>query len=210
MYRNRAFYTRTKYPQYLQTSIGLLVTVMFAAVILIDAQDLPRSIRGYRVHDEIIKLSGNSGGGDGPYITVGRPRVSDISFRGVTLAIAGELGDSGREGRVEMLTFRDFRVNGIPFDIAEYNTPFELKKSGNITLPAQADVFLPTGNILNAAWNELAGSKKEWSVKGRVFVFGRFKKFGFHFKRVIPVDVDLTIKNPLIEYREKVRSARPS
>jgi hypothetical protein len=36
-----------------------------------------------------------------------------------------------------------------------------------------------------------------WPVTGRVYVFGRFKKFLFSFKRVVPVELSLTLPNPL-------------
>lgn len=190
---------------------SVFVAIILAAATFVNSQDLPRSIRGYKIHGEIIKLKSKAPGpAEGPYVVVGRPRVSDISLGGVTLTITGELGDAGHEGRVEMLTFRDFRINGMSVDVAEYNTPFDLKKRGRVALPAGADVFLPATMILNAGWNELTGSKKEWPVTGRVFVFGKFRKFGFSFKRVILIDIDLTIENPLVEYREKIRSAFPS
>lgn len=162
------------------------------------AQDLPDKIRGYKVHDEIIKLA-NDGSKqvDKPYVTVGAPTVSDVSFSGVTLAIIGELEEAGHDGRVELITFRDFRVNGVAVEVSEFDTPFTVKRRGKTTLPAPATVFLPTTNILNAAWKEITESKTDWTITGRVFVFGKFKKFGLTFKRVIPVDVNLTIKNPL-------------
>jgi hypothetical protein len=50
---------------------------------------------------------------------------------------------------------------------------------------------------LRGAVRELKDSKEEWSVTGRVFVFGKFKKFGFNFKRVVPVEINIKIKNPL-------------
>ena len=71
-------------------------------------------------------------------------------------------------------------------------------------MPKPARIFLGTGQIVKAAWKEIAETKKEWTITGRVFVFGKFKKLGFSFKRVIPVDINLTIKNPLIEYKGKI------
>jgi hypothetical protein len=185
----------------------LFVAAVLSLCICISAQDLPNKIRGYKVHNEIIKLT-NAGSKtiDKPYVTVGTPTVSDVSLSGVTLAIIGELEEAGYNGRVEMMMFRDFRVNGIAVDVAEYNTPFDVKKTGKTSLPAPATVFLPTTRILNAAWKEITESKNDWTVTGRVFVFGKFKKFGFSFKRVIPVDVNLTIKNPLLEFRREVTS----
>ena len=40
-------------------------------------------------------------------------------------------------------------------------------------------------------------SQAEWTVSGRVFVFGRFRRFGIYHKRVVPVDFQIKIKNPL-------------
>ena len=64
-------------------------------------------------------------------------------------------------------------------------------------LPTPAKITINTANIAKAAYKELVDSKKDWSVTGIVFVFGKFRKFGVSFKRVVPVKIDLTIKNPL-------------
>lgn len=190
--------------------IKIFVPVMAVLVLAISSlsQDLPNKIRGYKVHDEVIKLTNDgSKASEKPYVTVGTPTVSDVSLTGVTLAIIGELEEAGYDGRVEMMTFRDFRVNGIEVEVSEFTTPFDVLRKGKTTLPAPASVFLPTTHILNAAWKEIAESKTEWTVTGRVFVFGKFKKFGFSFKRVIPIDVDLTLKNPLLDFRRKTDSS---
>lgn len=176
----------------------LLIAAVLSLTLSISAQELPRKIRGYKVHNEIIKLTNDdSTAANKAYVVMGEPTVSDVSLSGVTLAIIGELEEAGHDGRVDMMTFRDFRVNGVAVEVSEFNTPFTVKKRGKTTLPAPATVFLPTTNILNAAWKEITESKNEWTLTGRVFVFGKFKRFGFSFKRVIPVDVSLTIKNPL-------------
>lgn len=129
--------------------------------------------------------------------------MSDVSFGGITIAIAGKLEAAGYDGSVEKMRFVEFKVNGVNVEVEEFRTTFRVNKRGTTTLPEPATVFLPTAKVLNAAWKEVTDSKKEWPVVGRVLVFGKFKKFGFAFKRAIVVDVDLTIKNPLIEYRPK-------
>jgi hypothetical protein len=43
-------------------------------------------------------------------------------------------------------------------------------------------------------WNQ---PKDIWPIKGQAYVFGRFKKFLFKFKRVIPVELNLSFRNPL-------------
>lgn len=181
--------------------------ILVMAAYSISAQELPKKIRGYKVHDEVISIMGNNRSDpDRPFVVVGKPTVSDISHTGITLAVAGELESAGFDGRVSMMTFRDFRVNGVAVEVSEFDKPFAVSKKGKTVLPGPATVFLPTTKILNAAWKEMTNSKEDWDVTGRVFVFGKFKKFGFTFKRVVPVDVRLTIKNPLIEYRKNALS----
>jgi hypothetical protein len=189
----------------------ILIVAALAIALSVSAQELPKKIRGYKVLGEITRLTNDgSVSAEKPYVVVGAPAVSDVSLTGITLTIPGELESAGYDGRVEMLMFRDFRVNGIAVEVAEFDTPFTVKRRGKTILPAPAKAFLPTTNILNVAWKEITQSKSDWTVTGRVFVFGKFKKFGFNFKRVVPIDVSLTIKNPLLEYRTKILAAKPA
>jgi hypothetical protein len=48
-----------------------------------------------------------------------------------------------------------------------------------------------------AALGEWTDSKETWRITGLVYVFGKYKKFLFPFKRAIPVELDLMIHNPL-------------
>jgi len=48
-----------------------------------------------------------------------------------------------------------------------------------------------------AAYSEIVEHKSELSVTGTAFVFGKFKKMGFSFKRVVPIKIDIKVKNPL-------------
>ena len=43
----------------------------------------------------------------------------------------------------------------------------------------------------------MTDTRTEWIVTGRVFVFGKFRRYGLYHKRVVPIDLNLTIKNPL-------------
>jgi len=47
------------------------------------------------------------------------------------------------------------------------------------------------------AIDDLTNTAKEWPIVGVVYVFGRFNKSVFRFKRVIPVEINLTTPNPL-------------
>jgi hypothetical protein len=53
-------------------------------------------------------------------------------------------------------------------------------------------------------WND---AKALWPVTGRVYVFGQFKKFIFKFKRVVPVELSLSLPNPLLKMKPKDRSS---
>ncbi len=178
-------------------SFAILILFPFSLVSNAQTTELPKKLRGYKVHDETLKLTNEPAAEGKPYVVVGQPNVSDISISGVTLAVTAELRSVGYEGRVDMVSFRDFTVNGLPVEVRDVESPFNIEKTGTTSLPGPATIFVPTTKALRAAWSEVTNSRDEWKVNGRILVFGKFKKFGFNFKRVVPVDVQLRIKNPL-------------
>ncbi|MGH9820230.1 MAG: hypothetical protein ACRD43_08675, partial [Pyrinomonadaceae bacterium] len=99
-------------------------------------------------------------------------------------------------GTIDFLTFRDFCVNGISVDIEEYKGPIFFKKGDPLELPHPIKVFVGSGGVLEAAWSEFKESRKDWTVTGRIFAFGKFKRMGMTFKRVIPVDFNVTVRKP--------------
>jgi hypothetical protein len=127
----------------------------------------------------------------------GEPELADVGLEGVTLFIPGSLVVDGKDGTVDFFTFRDFKVNGIPVEIREYTAGFRFRSGEDIDLPEPVEITVSIPSTLRSAANEIAGSREEWEVTGRVFVFGKFRKFGFRFKRVVPVDVHFRIPNPL-------------
>lgn len=178
---------------------GLLI---LAFVHFCGAQELPAKIRGYKVHNADISVRSSedkkpNNAEREAVITLGTSKVVDYGLTGITLAASAEIAAVDQSGKVHFLTFRDFRINGIAVDIEEYKHEFEFKKGASITLPKPARVFVGTLNLARAARNELLDPKRKWTVTGKVFVFGKFKKFGMNFKRVVPITIDLTIANPL-------------
>lgn len=179
------------------TLVFVLVAASFAA-----AQELPSSIRGYKVHSEKIVITSVSASPDGKSDAVVRvkdPELVDVGFSGVTFEFPAEALSSKQSGKVDFLTFHDFEVNGIKVSIPEYSSPFSFKKGESFRLPEPAKIFLPTGSIAKAAWKEMREIRETWVVSGRIFVYGRFRKFGMYHKRVVPVDVNITIANPLVK-----------
>lgn len=165
------------------------------------SQNLPSKIRGYSVHSQAIVVNQqtpSSRSGPAVELKVGDPVVVDVSLSGISLELSAEVTSAAQSARVDFLTFHDVRVNGVSVVVEEYTHRFSVRKNEAITLPQPAKIFLPTGALLKGALAEMHESRKEWLVTGRVFVFGKFRKYGFYHKRVVPVDVKLTIKNPLL------------
>ena len=170
------------------------------------AQDLPKEIRGYKVYQAKISVKNQTerdddkaAKSDAPeaFVKVGKPELNEVSLTGITFEIPAEINSPEQSGKIDFLTFHDFRVNGLAVEVKEYRESFEFKKTQTIALPKPVKIFVGAGQTLRGALSELNNSKDEWTITGRVFVFGHFKKAGFKFKRVVPVEINLQIKNPL-------------
>lgn len=180
-------------------TLGLLVLMLthFAT-----AQSLPSKIRGYKVYDAKVEVTNADGGAIQKYrpdatVRLLDPAITGISLSGAVFEIGAEITAVNQSGKVDFMTCRDLRVNGVAIEVEEYSHPFAFKAGEMVTLPKPATISIKTASIAQAAYKELADPKKDWAVTGTVFVFGKFKRFGFSFKRVVLVKIDLTIKNPL-------------
>lgn len=176
--------------------LALLLVFLSAATF---GQDLPKTIRGYKVHNEILKVSASkTADPNSPvWVDLGDPSVEDLSLTGITLLLSADLLSNKQSGKVDFLMFRDVQINGTGVEVEEYTKMFEFKRTRLVSLPEPARIFIPTTGIMQAAWREMRGSREIWIVKGRVFVFGKFKKFGMHHKRVVPVDFEYSFPNLL-------------
>jgi len=177
---------------------------------LVNAQDLPKEIRGYKVHRAKISVVGQTEKietKDQPEVSVkiGEPELIEVSLKGITFEISAELDSTKQSGTIDFLVFQDFRVDGLKVDVEEYRESFEFKKNKPLALPKSIKISLGAGQTLRGALKQVKESKDEWTVTGRIFVFGQFKKSFFKFKRVIPVEINLKIKNPLKSEGEKVK-----
>jgi hypothetical protein len=167
-----------------------------------NAQELPKKIRGYKVQSAKISIKANTettGVKDKSAVSVkiGEPELIDISLTGIAFEISAEVESSKESGTVDFLTFHDFRVNDLKVDVEEYEESFEFEKNQTVALPKPIKIFIGAGQTLRGALKETKESSDEWTVTGRIFVFGQFKKSFLKFKRVVPVEINLKIKNPL-------------
>lgn len=181
---------------------GLCAFIVLFLTFSVFAQDLPDKIRGYKVFKAAIAVKNSAEKSvktdkSEAFVKIGDPVLADVSLTGITFELFAELESVEQNGTIDFLTFEDFRVNGLAVEVEEYKNSFSFKKNEPLVLPKPARIFLSTPQTLRGAYKEIKDSKKEWLITGRVFVFGKFKKFGFSFKRVIPVEINLKIKNPL-------------
>ena len=189
----------------LKISVSLCLCGLFFTFNL-KAQNLPDEIRGYKVHEAKISVTNKTDliekkDNSEAFARLTEPELTDTSLSGLTFEISAEIDPLGYKGKVDFLTFHDFKVNGLDVEIGDYMSSFEFKKNSAIALPTPIKVFLGRNQILKGALGEVRDSKEFWTVTGTVFVFGRFKKWGFNAKRVVPVEVNVQIKNPLRQTR---------
>ena len=179
---------------------AIISIFVFSSTLL--PQNYPDKIRGYKVYQTKISIktpneNSTPNSDSEAIVKIGEPQLTDISLTGLTLEVAAEIEGADQNGKIDFVTFSGFKINGLDVEIEEYKEPFELKKSEKIILPKPVKMFIGANQALRGAFKEFKDSKKEWTVTGKMFVFGKFKKFGFSFKRVVPVDVNLKIENPV-------------
>ena len=166
------------------------------------SQKLPNKIRGYKVYQTKISVKTDKEKtkekkGAEAIVKIGEPELEDFSLTGITLKFPASVEGIEHSGKIDFLTFEDFKVNDLDVEIEEYKHPFEIKKDEKVFLPKPVKVFLRADRALRGALGEMKDSKKVWNVTGRIFVFGKFKKFGINFKRVVPIEINIKIENPL-------------
>jgi hypothetical protein len=130
-------------------------------------------------------------------ITFGRPQLARVTPLGITFEVPIVVAPVKQSGHVDFLLFEDMTVNGHSVEIDEYHRGFDLPRKKALTLraPLRFYIYLPVAAV--AAMDEWSNSKETWPVTGRVYVFGKFKKFLFSFKRCVPVELNLAMRNPL-------------
>jgi|SRR5882724_9775799 len=132
-------------------------------------------------------------------IKLGKPQLARVTPLGITFEVPIVVAPVKQSGHIDFLLFEDMVVNGRSVEIDEYHRSFDLPNKQPLTLrePLRFYIYLP--GVLLAAVDEWSNSKETWPVTGRVYACGKFKKSMFSFKRCIPVELNVTIRNPLRE-----------
>ena len=183
--------------------------INFASVAFPQTRSYPKTLRGYKVERTIVEIkkppandSQNQNDGSASpdadsLIQLGQPQLARVTPLGITFEVPIVVAPVKQNGRVSFLLFEDMSVNGTTVEIDEYHRAFDLPNQGPLTLrePLRFYIYLPRAVI--AAVDEWSDSKETWSVRGRVYVFGKFKKGLLSFKRCVPVELNLKMRNPL-------------
>ena len=163
----------------------------------------PKEIRGYKVERAAVEMKKTTKDAQ-PFesdpdnlIRFGEVRLASATPVGIKMEIPIVVAPVTQKGHVDFLVFEDIVVNGTPVEIDEYKHEFDLPNHHELELKHPLRFTINTPNLMLAALSEWTNSKERWPVTGRVYVFGRYKKFLMTFKRTIPVELDLTMRNPL-------------
>ena len=188
----------------------IITLAVFAPAALAQTRSYPKEIRGYKVERAVVELKKpkrNSKQRDAEnqrddsdidqLIDFGQPQLARVTPLGVTLEIPIVVAPIKQSGHVEFLVFEDMVVNGTSVEIDEYHRDFDLPNKHPLTLQKPVRVYLYLPQAALATIGELTDSKQTWPVTGRVYVFGKFKKGIFSGKRCVPVELNLTMRNPL-------------
>lgn len=183
----------------------------------------PKEIRGYKVERTVVEIkkpetknendansksrrgnddanqTENSDSDVDSLIQLGQPQLARVTPLGITFEVPIVVSPVKQSGHVDFLVFEDMVVNGTSVNIDEYHHAFDLPNKQPLTVgePLRVYIYLPSAML--AALGDWGDSKETWPVTGRVYVFGKFKKSLFSFKRVVPVELNLTMRNPLKE-----------
>jgi hypothetical protein len=175
----------------------------------------PKEIRGYKVERAKVEIKkqkdakSRAENSDKPssdvdaLIQFGDATIARMTPLGITLEVPVTVAAVKQKGHVDFLTFEDMVVNDINVTVEDYNHPFDLPTNKPVQLPQPVRLFISLSSAVMGALGEWNDSKETWPVKGRVYVFGRFKKFLFNFKRVVPVELELSLPNPLLKMKNE-------
>ncbi|HEV8139066.1 MAG TPA: hypothetical protein VGP81_04800 [Pyrinomonadaceae bacterium] len=130
-------------------------------------------------------------------ITFDAPSLARVTPLGITLNMPVVIAPIKQSGHVDFLLFEDMTVNNHSVEIEEYRRGFDLPTKKQLRLREPLRFFISLSTATLAAIGEGINSQETWPVTGRVYVCGKYKKFVLSFKRCVPVELNLTMKNPL-------------
>lgn len=184
-------------------SLAVPALIIVALATVGRAQALPDKIRGYKVESVPLKTSNTIPEGSkfsdefDLHIQLTKPKISMRGLLSASVDVGADIVATKQSGEIHFVSFHDVRVNGITIEIDEYAGPMVFKKGVRSSLAKPVTAKLNLVGAAKGAFKELTDSREQWRVTGTAFVFGKFKKLGFNFKRVVPIKIDILVNNPL-------------
>ena len=188
-------------------TIILKISVLSTYMMSVSAQTqrFPKEIRGYKVERAVVEVKKTPRQkdadqlGEKDLIKFGDPKLIKATPLGITLEIPVVVSPVTQKGAIDFLMFEGMEVNGTSVSIDDYAQRFDLPDKRPLTLKHPLKIYINLPSAILAAVGEWTDSKETWPITGRVYVFGRFRKALFSFKRCVPIELNLTMRNPLRE-----------
>jgi len=188
-------------------TIILKISVLSTYMMSVSAQTqrFPKEIRGYKVERAVVEVKKTPQQkdadqlGEKDLIKFGDPKLIKATPLGITLEIPVVVSPVTQKGAIDFLMFEGMEVNGTSVSIDDYAQRFDLPDKRPLTLKHPLKIYINLPSAILAAVGEWTDSKETWPITGRVYVFGRFRKALFSFKRCVPIELNLTMRNPLRE-----------
>ena len=155
------------------------------------AQELPDRILGYKVYKQTVRVISETDPAPAKdkkidaSVTMGRLETFGLSALGVTVRMPGKVLANRPKWFGRLPHISRFHCQRYRRRYRKIRAPVDFRKEVPVDLPEPISVYLRADRLLAGAWSEISGPKAEWRVKGRVFVFGQFRKVGMDFKRVV-------------------------
>jgi hypothetical protein len=202
----------------------LILMILLSALVVLAQQSnegtpspMPKEIRGYKIHRAQVEMKKPSEPNkkkdkkaekekfdkdeydetEPLLIRLGEAELVGVTPVGVTLDVPVILAAVKQQGNVDRLVFEDMKVNDTPVTLDDYVHPFKLPNKEPLTLVPSVRIFVSTPQAVLRTIDDVFNSKEVWTVTGRIYVCGNFKKFLFTFRRAVPVELQTSIKNPL-------------
>jgi hypothetical protein len=181
--------------------------------VLSQTRAYPERIRGYKVERAVVEVKkpaakqapNQNDGSSQPdanaddLIRLGKPELAKITPLGITFATPLVVAPVTQSGHVDFLLFEDMVINGHSVSIDEYHRGFDLPSKQPLTLSDPLRIYIYLSSAVLAVLDDWTDSKETWPVIGRIYACGKYRKGILSFKRCIPVELNLTMRNPLKE-----------
>lgn len=170
-----------------------------------EPHSFPKEMRGYKLERAKVEIkkskdekganrSSNAMRDPDALIEFGEPHIAGTSLLSITIEVPIRIAAVKQGGTADFLSFEDVTVNGVPVKVEDYMHSFKLPNDQPVTLPQPIRLQISMERAMAFATGK---AQDTWPVKGRVYIFGHFKKSLFSFKRVVPVELSLSLPNPL-------------